>query len=231
MSQQACCNEAFPSAEHFQLGEDIDYLVPDATHSVGHLAIVPEMRFDCHGYITGLNALTQLDSSDAVIQHLNHDITFQLWRPSANDSGVYELVWSKVLDFIGDTIRDGLVTENGIQFFNFTSILPNDEQFYFQPGDVIGWYIHSTVQTIEPPLTIVYRHSSSSSHPGLQPVNMYTTMIEDTLWANTPPPCEVSLCSDQFTVISSVILYATVSYDGKRNNYVDRTLKFILFSP
>ena len=215
MSQRTCQSEGFPPANQLVLKDvEVDYLVPNASHSFGHLVIVPEMRFDCHGYITGLNALTQLDSIDAVIQNLYHDITFQLWRPSPRGSGIYELVWSKTLNFIRNNIRDGLVIKNGLQFFNFTSSLPNDEELYFQPGDVMGWYIHTLVQSTERPLTIVYRQQPN--HLGLQPVDMYTAMIKDTRRADTPPPCEVSLCSGRLTVIPSVIPYVTVDY-GEQN--------------
>ena len=218
LMQRTCRSNGFPPANQFVLEDvEVDYLVPNASHSFGHLVIVPEMRFECHGYITGWSALTQLDSTEAVLDNLNHDITFQLWRPSARGSGIYEIVWSKTLGFISDTLRAGLFTENGIQFFNFTS---NDERLYFQPGDVIGWYIHTLVQSTERPLTIVYRQPSSSNRPGLQPVDMYTAMIEDTRRADTPPPCEVSLCSGRLTVIPSVIPYVTVDYGEQKHRFI-----------
>ena len=219
MGQDTCVSERFPPAEQFLVKgrDDVSYLQPNARYSVGHLVIVPEMRFDCHGHITGWSALTQLDSSDRQIDNLNHDITFQLWRPSPRGSSIYEVVWSKTLDFVNHTIRDGLVTEKETRFFNLTSILPNDERLYFQPGDVIGWYIHTLVQSIERPLTIVYRDLSNSRDPmgsSLQPVDMYAISITDVRRANTPPPCEVSLeaCSENVTLYLSVVPYVSVHY-------------------
>ena len=191
---------------------DVNYLVPNATASVGHLVIVPEMKFNCHGYITDWSALVQFASSEDAINHLRHDIAFQIWRPSTRDSGIYTFVGSQVIDFVAGGLRDNQVAVDGIQYINFTSAQPREpgERLVFQPGDVVGWYIHTLFWTIQVPLTVVYRSSSDSS--GSNPVDMYTTMITDTSIADTPPPCELSLCSDQLTLIPSVIPYVTVDY-------------------
>ena len=194
------------------------------TLSVGYQVIVPDMRFDCHGYISGWSALTWLNSNNVAIDNLNHVITFQLWRPSPSDGRVYTFVGSQRLDFIGASLRAGLTVVNGTQFFRFTSdsAESDDERLYFQPGDVVGWYIHTLVQSTERPLTIVYRDLSRSGDPSLQPVDMYTAVVPDTSKANTPPPCELSLCSGQFTRISSVIPYVTVDY-GEQQCSVKQT--------
>ena len=221
MAQASCKGRGFPSTEQFTISDEdvqkqtVTYLEPNASFSVGYQVIVPDMRFDCHGYISGWSALTQFDSNDAAINHLIHDITFQLWRPSPSDDRVYSFVGSQNFDFIGASLRSGLIVVNGTQFFRFTSAESEDEMLYFQPGDVVGWYIHTLVQSVERPLTIVYRDLSSSSEatdPSLQPVDMYIAVVPDTHEADTPPPCELSLCSGQFTRISSVIPYVTVDY-------------------
>ena len=194
------------------MGGDVNYLVPNATDRVGHLVIVPEMTFNCHGYITGWSALVQFASNADAIQYLYHDITFQIWRPNARDSGIYSFIGSQTIHFIAGGLRDNQVAVDGIQYINFTSAQPREpgERLVFQPGDVIGWYIHTFVQSPQVPLTVVYRSSSASSAGN--PVKMYTTMITDTNRADTPPPCELSLCSDQFTLIPSTIPYVTVDY-------------------
>ena len=184
-----CRSEAFPPKGQFLLGDNVDYLTPNATQSVGYLVIVPQMRFDCHGYITGWSALTQFSSEDVVIDTLNHDITFQLWRPSTENSGIYTFVGSNNLDFISGVLRAGLTVFNGTQFFNFTASLDQGEILAFQPGDVVGWYIHTLEQAGEVPLTIVYgdlTRSSSPSDPSLQPLDMYSTVIDDTDHGSTP---------------------------------------------
>ena len=218
ISQQVCRSDAFLTTTQFSvlsLGDDFGYLEPNMTLSVGYQVIVPDMRFDCHGYISGWSALTQLNSNEAAVDNLNHVITFQLWRPSPSDDRVYTFVGSQRLDFVGASLRAGLTVVNGTQFFRFTSAESEDERLYFQPGDVVGWYIHTLVQSTERPLTIVYRDLSSSSEaidPSLQSVDMYSAVVADTSKADTPPPCELSLCSGQFTRISSIIPYVTVDY-------------------
>ena len=222
MAQQSCKGRGFPSTEQFSISDDdvikqtVTYLEPNASVSVGYQVIVPDMRFDCHGYISGWSALTQLSSNNVAIDNLNHDITFQLWRPSPSDDRVYTFVGSQNLGFVGARLRAGLTVVNGTQFFRFTSAAESeDDTLYFQPGDVVGWYIHTLVLSTERSLTIVYRDSSSSSEDtdsSLQPVDMYTAVVADTNKADTPPPCELSLCSGQFTRISSVIPYVTVDY-------------------
>ena len=214
MSVQGCRSEAFPLTDLFLVGENVHYLVPNNTHKFGHLVLVPEMRFNCHGYITGWSALVQLDSNDDAITYLHHDITFQLWRPSSRDSDVFSFVGSQTIALVGDSIRRGLVVVNGIQYLNFTSATHDPgERLVFQPGDVIGWYIHTLVQSIQHPLSVVYRGLSTSSgttDSKLRPIDMYTKTIADTSKADTMPPCQVSLCSDELTLIPSVIPYVTV---------------------
>ena len=217
--QDSCRSETFPPKEQFLLEDDVDRLEPnDANPRMGHLVIVPEMKFNCHGYITGWSALLSFGFSESAFNGLNHDITFQLWRPSPRDSGIFTFVGSSKIRFFPSSSPDGVTFINGSSnYFNLTSVTPSGGQnLRFQPGDVMGWYIHSKLG-IEVPLSVAYRHfttsSISSSDPRLQPVDMYTTIINDTQRSSTPPPCELSLCSDQtFTRIPSVIPYLTVDY-------------------
>ena len=211
--QDSCKSDGFPLTEQFLVGENIDYLVPNSSAAVGYLVIVPQMKFDCHGYITGWSALTWLNSNDAAIEHLSHDIIFQLWRPSVTESGVYTFIGSQKLDFSSSNLRSGLSVIDGLQFFNFTD-QAGGEMLTFQPGDVIGWYIHTLVQSTEQPLSVVYR--TPANDPNSQPVDMYRVVITDTDAIDTPPPCDIALCSSQATLISSVIPYVTVEY-GKQS--------------
>ena len=155
----------------------------------------------------------QFASSEAVIDNLYHDITFQVWRPIQIDSELlYSFVGSQTIDFIAGGLRENLIVMNGTQYINFTSAQPHpDKRLIFQPGDVIGWYIHTFVQSTKVPLTVVYR-SSNNETTGLQPLNMYTTLITDTKRAATEPPCRLSLLTNRTTLIPSVIPYVTVDY-------------------
>ena len=208
--QQECGN--FPHQQQFSLSNEIvDFLVPNASASVsiGYLVIVPQLRFDCHGYITRWHALTWLNSGESAIDTLYHDITFQLWRPNATDDRLYSFVGSNTFRFIGANLRAGLSEDR--QYFNLTGSPTNNERLFFQPGDVIGWYIHTALQATDRPLTIVYRQVTSSD-PGLQTFDMYSRVITDTTYASTPPPCDLAICSSQNTLIPSIIPYVTVEF-------------------
>ena len=207
--QQQCETDNFPRREQFLLNDAIDYQMPNGTQYIGYLVIAPQLKFNCHGTITSWHALTFFNTAELALDHLQHDITFQLWRPSAEDSRVYDFVGSNVAKFIGNEIRNGLtVLSDEKKFFNLTATPPTAERLQFQPGDVIGWYIHTAIQAVDRPLTIVYQHSSSSENA----VDLFSTEITDSDEADTPPPCNVALCSSQTTPIPSVIPYVTVEY-------------------
>jgi hypothetical protein len=163
--QNECEIGNFPSREQFLLNGAIDYQLPTVTVFIGYLVVVPQLRFACHGSITSWHALVHFNTADVALDVLYHDITFQLWRPSAEDDRVYSFVGSNVARFVGNEIRAGRTTlEDGTTFFNLTSTPPAQERLRFQPGDVIGWYIHSGVQATDQPLTIVYSRMTSDKN-------------------------------------------------------------------
>ncbi len=209
--QQECGTEKFPRRERFRLDESIDYQLPNTNVFIGYLFIAPQLKFDCHGSITSWHALTYFNAVDAVLDFLFHDITFQLWRPSAEDNRVYySFVGSNIARFAGNEIRTGrTILDDGTQFFNLTSAPPTQERLQFQPGDVIGWYIHTGVQAAEQPLSIVYSPRPTSTENA---VDLYSTEITDSNHAATPPPCDVAVCGTNTTLIPSVIPYITVEY-------------------
>jgi hypothetical protein len=208
----------YPSREQFLLNGAIDYQLATVTVFIGYLVVVPQLRFTCHGSITSWHALAHFNTADAALDILFHDITFQLWRPSADDNRIYSFVGSNVARFAGHEIRAGrTVLEDGTQFCNLTSTPPIQERLQFQPGDVIGWYIHTGVQATDPPLTIiVYSHVTSDKNV----VDLFSTEISDLAHASTPPPCDVAICStnSNTTLISSVLPYITVEYGKLRQS-------------
>ena len=192
------------------MNETISFQLPNGDLSIGYLFIAPQLKFDCHGSITSWHALTNFNTDDATLDILFHDITFMLWRPSAEDNRVYSFIGSNVARFIGNEIRAGrTILEEGTQFFNLTSTPSAQDRLQFQPGDVIGWYIHTGVQATVLPLSIVYRHMTSDDE---NETNMFSTVISDSDFAATPPPCDVAVCSTNTTLIPSVIPYITVEY-------------------
>ena len=210
---QECGIENFPHREQFLLNEAIEYQLPNTSVFVGYLFIAPQLKFDCHGSITSWYALTYFNTGEAALSALFHDITFQLWRPNAEDNRVYSFIGSNIAQFAGNNIRAGrTILEDGTQFSNLTSTPPAQDRLQFQPGDVIGWYIHTGVQAFDQPLSIVYRHATSDDNA----VDMFSTVISDSDYAATPPPCDLAICSANTTLIPSVIPYITVEYGKLR---------------
>ena len=214
LSQPQCKSSAFPPTSEFLLQGNIHYLPPDREHGTGQLVIAPSMKFTCDGYISGWSTLTQFRSNDLAIDHLRHDIAFQVWRPKPGVANSYTFVGSKRLkNFIGRRLRDGLTVINDTQFFNFTSFQPSGARLHFQSGDVLGWYIHTSVQSVDIPLTVVYRQPAQGSDG--QAIDLYRTVIDNGR-SRLVAPEEISLESSQTTLIPSVIPYVNVDY-GKCN--------------
>ena len=67
------------------------------------------------------------------------------------------------------------ILEEGTRFFNLTSTPPAQERLQFQPGDVIGWYIHTLAQATDQPLSIVYSHVTSDENA----VDLFSMEISD----------------------------------------------------
>lgn len=107
-------------------------------------------------------------------------------------------------------MRAGITVVNGTQFFKFESAQAGQQHLHFQPGDVIGWYLHTLVQSIDNALTVVYEQSTDLAVP---PVDMYRIPVDDRFGrANARPPCQVCIRSEQASLISSVIPFVNVDY-------------------
>ena len=87
----------------------------------------------------------------------------QVWRPSGSGGQSYSRVGTNQLTFRGSRLRDGIIldpTTNGTAFFNFTELVPPEEQILVQPGDVVGWFV--PVLTPTPPLRPLFRDPAPS---------------------------------------------------------------------
>ena len=73
--QRECGTGKFPHREQFLLNEAIDYQLPNRTDFIGYLVIAPQLKFDCHGYISRWYALTNFNIEDFALDALVQDIT------------------------------------------------------------------------------------------------------------------------------------------------------------
>lgn len=132
----------------------------------GRQVIAPEMRFDCHGYVTNWTAHTLVLTSLNYVELLTHTITFQVWRPdSAGHS--YALVGSNQLNFAGAELRNGITRILGVAdvaYFRLSREVPESERIHVIPGDMIGWFI-ATRSATKKPLSVLYSKSIYQDDP------------------------------------------------------------------
>ncbi len=134
--------------------DDARYLQSDQ----GKQVIVPEMRFDCVGSVTRWSAHTLVLTLENFLEILTHTITFQVWRPS-EDGQSYTLVGSNELRFSGTALINNITQipdRNTTAFFSFEQSIPEQEQIYFLPGDVVGWF-NVPRASINKPLSPLFR--------------------------------------------------------------------------
>lgn len=127
----------------------------EMSDSLGKQVIVPQMMFDCHGYVTNWTAHTLILTR--FIRHLPHTITFQVWRPHPNGRS-YSLVGSNTLKFAGTALRDGITSIPGtpdMGYFSFNERMEQGDQIHFVPGDVVGWFIPQSSLTSPPSVLYV----------------------------------------------------------------------------
>lgn len=126
--------------------------------------VLPQMRFNCYGYVTNWTAHVSIKTQGNYIQLLRHTITFQVWRPDSTN-GSYALVGSNMLSFAGKELTDGITRIAGITeraYFSFNQRVEPSDQIHFIPGDVVGWFIIPLEQGIMPSLSVLYVIPSAS---------------------------------------------------------------------
>ena len=125
------------STATFPPTEDLLFVAPQSNvQSV----IVPEMRFNCYGYVTSWSALTVVDSTANFLSFLEYWITFTLWRPNVNKG--FDLVGTSLVSFKNLQV-DPIDNSAGLapprfSYFRFANRRSNAGNLSFQPGDMIG---------------------------------------------------------------------------------------------
>ena len=146
-----------------------DNVYPNMTYwtNYGSQVIVPEMKLNFSGYITGWSALTLILTLPNYVEILTHAITFQVWRPSNPTAPQgYTLVGSNRLEFEQEALLQGITNISGLNnmsYFNFTDKqVPMEERIHFKSGDIVGWYV-LPLEGITIPLSVLYSPDESQS--------------------------------------------------------------------
>ena len=209
MGQPENCASGIVSSQNWQ-DEDIQgYLMVNSNSEFGYQVLIPGMRFNCHGFIKSWSALTVLnDYRNLAPLYLAHRLYFQLWRPTEN--GLYKLIDDDHLTFeqpelYGKVDRLG-GPESNIGVFRFTGKMGNG--MHFQPGDILGYFTPSQLNTNTRPLSVTFRNASMNEANASLIVDMYSISSRRQL-------CEMSKCGNMVTLHSRVEPNIAVQY-GKR---------------
>ena len=195
------------STETFPPTEDLLFVAPQSRLQQ---VIVPEMRFNCYGYVTSWSALTVVDNTTNLLSLLDYWITFTLWRPNANKG--YDLVGTSLVSFDNlqmDPIDNstGLVPQR-YSYFRFVNREPTGN-LSFQPRDVIGWTIERNLEVlanITGPVSVVYRKATNRDQGSVDILyfSYSNNTREDTV-------CSIGHC-ERLTNESSVLPYINIHY-------------------
>ena len=195
--------------------EGVEYLLPAAGLTMGYQAIIPGMRFDCHGYVTNWSALFALDGRFVGQFTLSHQMYFQLWRPVVRER---ELTYERVDD---DYI---LLSSNSQELEDVDTSAPDpnsetvflqlqsrpgetESRMYFEPGDVIGFFVPQFTSIA--PLGVTFRQTAASNAS----TNIYSYKSDEQL-------CQLSECGEGVTVHGTVVPQISVNYGEIRPYYV-----------
>ena len=140
---------------------EASYLLSNDSSPRGIQVIVPQMAFGCPGRIMAWSGHTLVLTKPNFVDVLTHHVAMQVWRPSPETPGKYTLVGSNRLTFADSELRNGITNIAGVTetaFFSFTNkTVLEEDQIYFQAGDVVGWYVYPQAMSIDVPLSPLYR--------------------------------------------------------------------------
>ncbi len=170
------CSTGLPAAGLLQPSAELSELVPPTNDNGSSVQfIAPGMKFNCHGQITEWTALVTL-----VDPFFTYQFTLQVWRPSSEVDGKFELIGSNL---INPRLRESDGNRDfNLTFFLLTSQISEDNRIRFQPNDVLGWYI-PTREGINPGFGVAV-HSNGSSPQLLSKIV-------------SGAPCELYTCDEE----------------------------------
>ena len=181
------------------LPDQPSYLEPGTIE--GRQVIAPEMKFNCHGRITEWTALTLFSPLFTILRHRIH---FQVWRPSQEVNGKYELVGSNKIAFdnpVGPEVD--MLNNTTLSYFNITGAnVEESDRIQFQPGDCLGWFMPDLFPN--PPLNPVLLNVTDNP-TATTTVDLFSTYTTGDL-------CTMYTCSETVSMHQSVIPYVRPEY-------------------
>ena len=183
------CTSGMLSAGDFQTVTEIHHLETFSSQQI----LVPQMKFNCHGYITKWHAQLINNVSFPFAHAMMH---FHVWRPSTHSNGLYSLVGSNAFE-IGPQNSTTRIQNSMMEHFSFSKQpTESNHQIFFQPGDILGFFFSSSS-----PLGFMFRNSSNQDEP--------TTMI---MKHTNTELCEISDGAGDVQHLPSAVPYISVDY-------------------
>lgn len=192
----------------------------------GQQVIMPQLTFTCGGYISSWSAHTLVLTRSNFLTLLTHVALFQVWRPTP-DNLSYTRVGSNLLEFAGQTLRDGITLipgTNDTAFFSFAQEVPPNDQILVQPGDVVGWYV--PFRGSNSPLSPLFRNQASIDRDNI---------VGDMMYKNTSQQeCVYCRGDGDYELIPSAVplVSVTVNTPGQDDScsQVDQTCNMVITS-
>ena len=193
--------------------------VYDTNRETGYQVLLPDLKFDCHGYISNWSALTVLDSR--VIAIVTSFTELQLWRPTVDDPDVYTLVDSKTNMFPGPPSNPRNQPDDAsspVKLYTFEEFAgSNDTRLYFQPSDIVGLFLHS-FEDLRMPLGVTFRNATAleASAPNGRVSRLYVVPFQKSTPLCTSsackPLCGVSKCDNSTKIYDAVVPQLKINY-------------------
>ena len=150
--------------------------------------IITTYQFNCFGEVTEWGAYVQLGRSNNTCVYIP---TFQVWRPVGD--GVYELVGENAYPAINLTQGSDI---------GMAAITP----VYFQPGDVIGYYMDSTCNSSECGVRLDVNSSQHEVYYGPRVLNATFNITENMQLASNLAPI-LHIAVGKLNTYSGIVRY------------------------
>lgn len=165
-------------------------------NSTGLVMLLPDIKFNCTGYISSIEGWMYLDEISST-----HYLQYEIRRPTSSNN--YDLVSSVI---INDGTDYRAVTDNIRAYTHNAS--SGSGQLQFQKDDIFGIYLPDPISGDIFFPTYLTNASQDNGGPG---VRVYSATSEF-------GPCSVALCSNHFSIMENVTFQIRIK-QGERVKY------------
>lgn len=177
---ESCTTNLFETELNISNVSNISYI--KTTSDLGVQVLLPDIQFNCNGYITYLEGLVFLPGN-------SHHLIFQIWRPTSNNT--YSVIASQRISQ-GLSVQLYETSVSNIKRFNITG-----KNLNYQEGDIVGYYMPKTTTVFQPFLPVFSTNNSGGGR-------LYYTRTKNV--------CSMALCSPRVLLMEDIKLQMIVNY-------------------